>query len=99
MTHHFRNLLLVSYDCSRADVAYSGVLPTLAGWGRGGTPFPRAISSAPLTPVSHATVFTGQQPFRHGLRHLFREPLKKKQPVLAARLRRSGFQTGGVVSC
>jgi len=61
--------------------------------------FGQAISSCPLTPVSHATVFTGLQPPRHGVRHLFREQLNADVPTLAERLRSVGYATGAVVSC
>lgn len=94
-----KRILLVSYDCVRADVAY---LPDMAGvtaLAAAGVRFTFAVSSAPLTPVSHATVFTGLQPGGHKLRHLFRERLDPKVDTLAAALRRAGFLTAGIVSC
>lgn len=94
-----RNLLLVTYDCARADVAYSGCLPTLERLRQNGVTCQHAISSAPFTSASHATVFTGLQPYHHGIRHLFREQLRPDQLTLAYHLRQSGFQTGAVVSC
>ncbi len=93
------NLLLISYDCARADVAYNGSLATLEWLRSHGVTCSRAISSAPLTPISHATVFTGLQPYRHGLRHLLREQLAHECDTLPEHLRHHGFQTGGVVSC
>lgn len=93
------NILFVSLDTVRADVAYSGKLPGVERLRRGGVTFRQAISSCPLTPVSHATVFTGRQPAGHGIRHLFREKLNPDVPTLAECLAGAGYRTGAVVSC
>jgi arylsulfatase A-like enzyme len=93
------NVLLVSLDTVRADVAYSGKMPGIEGLRRRGTTFRQAISSAPLTPISHASVFTGLQPARHGIRHLLREQLAPDAVPLAERLHEAGYATGAVVSC
>jgi arylsulfatase len=94
-----KNLLLVTYDCARSDAVYGVGLPTIERLAKSGVSFARAISSSPLTPVSHATVLSGLQPYRHGLRHLFRSPISGTTPLLAEHLRQNGFVTGGIVSC
>jgi len=94
-----RNLLLVSYDSVRADVALSRGFPTLERLRRRGVTFENCVASAPLTPISHASVMTGLQPYHHGIRHLFRESLAPGCATLAERLRPHGFRSGGVVSC
>lgn len=93
------NVLFISLDTVRADVAYSGRLPGVEALRRAGTTFRQAISSCPLTPISHATVFTGLQPPRHGIRHLLREQLRTDVPTLAERLGDEGYSTAAVVSC
>jgi arylsulfatase A-like enzyme len=93
------NVLVVSLDTVRADVAYSLPLPGVGRLRERGTSFLQAISSCPLTPISHATVFTGRQPPGHGIRHLLREQLKPGVPTLAETLRSAGYATGAVVSC
>ncbi|MFD9317596.1 sulfatase [Streptomyces sp. NPDC060053] len=93
------NVLLISLDTVRADVAYSGRMPGIESLRRAGVTFRQAISSAPLTPISHASVFTGRQPAGHGIRHLLRERLTPGVPTLAQRLRDAGYATGAVVSC
>ncbi|MFA1538089.1 sulfatase [Actinomadura monticuli] len=93
------NILFVSLDTVRADVAYNGRMPGIEALRASGVTFRQAISSCPLTPVSHATVFTGLQPPRHGIRHLLREQLRKDVPTLAELLRGAGYSTGAVVSC
>jgi arylsulfatase A-like enzyme len=94
-----QNVVLVSYDSVRADVAYSGRLPGLEALRRRGATFASCVASAPYTPVSHATVMTGLQPYHHGIRHLFRESLDPACQTLATRLGARGFDTSAVVSC
>lgn len=93
------NVLFISLDTVRADVAYSGKMPNVERLRRQGTTFSQAISSCPLTPVSHATVFTGLQPPGHGIRHLLRERMRTDVPTLAERLKEAGYATGAIVSC
>ncbi|MEU3861033.1 sulfatase [Streptomyces sp. NPDC028722] len=93
------NVLLISLDTLRADVAYSGRFPGIEYLRSRGVTFDQAISSAPLTPISHASVFTGLQPSGHGIRHLLREQLEPHVPTLAQRLKETGYATGAVVSC
>ena len=93
------NVLFISLDTVRAGVALSGIMPNIERLRRRGTTFSQAISSCPLTPISHATVFTGLQPPGHGIRHLLREQLRTDVPTLAESLRDAGYATGAVVSC
>ncbi|RKT53815.1 sulfatase [Saccharothrix australiensis] len=93
-----KDLVLISLDTLRADVAYAGIFPAIERLRRSGTTFTQAISPAPLTPVSHATVLTGRQPAGHGVRHLFRERVDEAVPTLAEVLRGHGYSTGAVVA-
>lgn len=97
--HAQPNVLLISLDTVRADVAYAGTMPGVEELRRRGVTFRQAVSSCPLTPVSHATVFTGLQPPSHGIRHLLREQLRADVPTLAECLGQAGYTTGAVVSC
>lgn len=92
------NILLVSLDCARADVSYSSALPTLTELRCHGVTCTTALSPAPLTPVSHASVFTGLAPHEHGLRHMFRQPLPEGCQTISQRLGQVGFRTGAFVS-
>lgn len=94
-----RNCLMISYDCFRADFSYSGKLSSVERLRKEGAAFARAISSAPLTPISHATVFTGLQPSGHGVRHLLKEKIRRDIPILAEILRDHGYLTAGFVAC
>ncbi len=106
--HQF-NVLLVTLDTIRAD--------RLGSYGEeGGTPnrtprfdalaadgvrFELAISSAAVTPVSHASILTGLYPYQHGLRVLhaasgFR--LDGAIPTLTSTLSEQGWTTGAFLS-
>lgn len=93
------NLLMISLDTLRADVAYSGRFGGIERLRRQGVSFTTTVSSSPLTPISHATVFTGLQPPRHGIRHLLKEPMSSAARTLTEILAGHGYVTGAVVSC
>jgi arylsulfatase len=82
-----------------ADVAYSGRFDIVEKLRKEGVSFLNTVASAPLTPISHATVLTGLQPHNHGIRHLFREQLPNSIPTLGEILKSEGYSTGAFVSC
>lgn len=99
------NVLLVTLDTTRADVlgAYGNPMPTPAidGLAEEGWVFDTAYSTAAVTPVSHASMLTGLNPYRHGLRVLFAESgyrLPDDVPSLATTLKRHGWSTAAVHS-
>jgi|SRR3989344_644213 len=94
-----KNLILISFDTVRADVAYSGKFPTINALRKDGLTFLNTISSSPFTPASHATIFSGLQPYNHGIRHLFKEKLKPQVITLAQVFQKEGYQCGAIVSC
>ncbi len=94
-----KNLLLVSLDTVRADVIYSWRFKEFESIRKDSTSFLNTISSSPLTPVSHATVFTWLQPFNHWVRHLFKETLKENVETLSMSFKKNGYTTAAIVSC
>lgn len=94
-----KNLLLISLDTVRADVAYSWKFKEFESIRKDSISFLNTISSSPLTPVSHATVFTGLQPFNHWVRHLFKEQLNINTETLASVFQSNWYKTAGIVSC
>lgn len=94
-----KNLILISLDTVRADVAYSGKFPTINALRKHGLTFLNTISSSPFTPASHATIFSGLQPYNHGIRHLFKEKLRPQVITLAQIFKDRGYQCGAIVSC
>lgn len=99
------NVLLITLDTTRADVlgAYGNPIatPAIDAVAREGWVFETAYSTAAVTPVSHASMLTGLNPYRHGLRVLFAESgyrLQDDVPSLATTLRQHGWSTAAVHS-
>jgi choline-sulfatase len=96
------NLLFITIDTLRADRlgAYGfpgAVSPAIDGLARDGVLMEDAIASVPLTRPSHATLFTGRQPYEHGIRDNFSKPLDPATPTLATVLKGRGYATGGFI--
>ena len=102
------NLLLITLDTTRADAlgfgghprATSPQLDSLAT-APGSTVFERAIAQAAVTPVSHASIFTGLEPYHHGLRVLHglsHNRLAAEQTTLAELWAAAGGVSGAFVS-
>jgi len=97
-----RHLVLVTLDTARADrlSAYGHRVPTspaLAALAERGVRFDDAISQAIVTPPSHASILTGKNPPRHGLRELSGESLAPGEQTRAELLRAEGFRTAAFV--
>ena len=97
-----QHLVLVTLDTARADrlSAYGHHVPTspaLAALARRGVRFDDAIAQAIVTPPSHASILTGKNPPRHGLRELSSEALAPRELTLAELLRAEGFTTAAFV--
>jgi arylsulfatase A-like enzyme/Flp pilus assembly protein TadD len=96
------SVLLVTIDTLRADHvgAYGAVdarTPVLDRLAAEGTRFTTAISSAPLTLPSHASILTGLYPPRHGVRCNGISRLQPSFDTITERLRDAGYATGAVV--
>jgi arylsulfatase A-like enzyme len=100
------NVVLVTLDTTRAD--YLGAYgrpgdptPTIDALAREGTRFDLAISTAAVTPVSHAAILTGLENREHGLRVLSAQGgfrLAPGVPTLATVLHDQGYRTMAVHS-
>lgn len=101
-----RNVLLVTLDTTRADYlsCYGprGLpTPNLDALAAEGARFELALSTASVTPVSHASILTGLFNHGHGLRVLFAEGGYRLPPdvaTLATELAAHGFHTRAVHS-
>ena len=99
MSEH-RNVLIVVFDCLRPDhlpsLGYRGTsTPTIDRLAREGTIFPDAYCQAPNTWISHASLFTGCNPYLHGLRTPTRR-LSTHLKVMAEVFREAGYATYGL---
>lgn len=98
------NLLLITLDTFRPDhlpaYGYRKVrTPHLDALAKDGVLFERAQVQAPLTSVSHASIFTSLYPPRHGVRAITRSPtLSSKAVTLAEMLHDAGYSTAAIVA-
>ena len=100
------NVVLITLDTTRPDYLScygytAGHTPHLDALAAGGTRFDMAISASAVTPVSHASILTGNFPYTHGLRVLSAPSgarLPKDQPMLSTMLKEEGYETGAVHS-
>ena len=95
------NIIFITVDTTRADRmgflgSKRGLTPNLDAVARQGVVFEQAYSQAPLTPVSHATIFTGTYPQFHTVTD-FGHPLPALLPFVPEILKKSGYQTGAFV--
>jgi choline-sulfatase len=95
------NIIFITVDTTRADRmgflgSKRGLTPNLDVLARQGVVFERAYSQAPLTPVSHATIFTGTYPQFHTVTD-FGHPLPSLLPYVPEILKKSGYHTGAFV--
>ncbi len=92
------NVLLIILDTVRSlDLSLYGyerpTTPQLSQLATTGVTFDRAVSPAPWTVLSHATIFTGQMLDVHHADWFSR--LDPRVPTLAAILRQQGYRTAG----
>ena len=95
------NIIFITVDTTRADRmgflgSKRGLTPNLDTLARQGVVFERAYSQAPLTPVSHATIFTGTYPQFHTVTD-FGHPLPALLPFVPEILKKSGYHTGAFI--
>lgn len=97
------NLLLITLDTTRRDRlgAYgsgAGLTPSLDRLAREGLVAENAVAPVPLTLPSHATILTGLEPPRHGVRGNDDYVLPATETTLAEHLRSLGYGTYAVVA-
>ncbi len=97
------NLLIITVDTLRADrlgaYGYAGAeTPAMDRLASEGVRFSHAVTAAPTTLPSHATIFTGMTPPRHGVRDNAAGVLPAAALTLAEQFQASGFNTGAFVS-
>lgn len=96
------NLVVVTIDTLRADhvhcYGYPRIeTPTLDGLAQQGTLFEHAVAQVPLTPPSHASIFTGTYPPVHKVRNTGGFVLPSSPPTLAKILQDQGWDTAAFI--
>ena len=100
------DIVVITLDTVRADhlgfYGYSRpTTPFLDHLATESTVFERAIAQAAVTPVSHASIFTGLDPYHHGLRvlhGLVGNRLDESQTTMAEVLAAEGWKTAAFIS-
>src|SRR5882724_11001098 len=95
------NIIFITVDTTRADrMGFLGsklnATPNLNALARHAVVFEQAYSQAPLTPVSHATIFTGTYPQFHTVTD-FGHPLPALLPFVPELLHKSGYRTAAFI--
>ena len=97
------NVVVITIDTLRPDhlgcYGYTRIeTPTLDGIAQSGVLFENAVSQTPLTPPSHASIFTGLNPPSHKVRDTGGFILSASTPTLARHLQDRGWDTAAFVS-
>jgi arylsulfatase A-like enzyme len=90
------NVVLVVMDTARTDVVETdtgtSTTPNIASLAEGGIAYPNTRAVAPWTLPSHASLFTGTYPSRHGA-HASHKRLTDSLPTLAEYFSEEGYET------
>jgi choline-sulfatase len=91
------SVLLLTIDTLRADRVGVGLTPHIDGLAARGVTFAEGLSSVPLTLPAHATILSGLEPPRHGVRDNGTYVFPPDVPTLATVLKERGYATGAFV--
>jgi len=97
------NVVVITLDTCRADAlgVYGQPLPAsprIDALAADGLLFENAVTSAPSTLPSHSSLFTGKEPFAHGVRSNLGYELAEDNVTLAETLRSRGYATGAQIA-
>ena len=97
------NVVVITIDTLRPDhlhcYGYDKIeTPTLDGIAQSGALFETGVTQTPLTPPSHASIFTGLNPPTHKVRDTGGFILSPSTPTLASVLQDRGWDTGAFIS-
>lgn len=96
------NIILISIDCARYDAfGFSGdktaSTPNINQIASKGIVFTHAITQAPYTPASHASILTGLNPVKHGIQQMYGSRLREDVSTAQEFLINYGYTTIGVI--
>jgi len=100
---HPLNVVVVTIDTLRPDhlhcYGYSKIeTPNVDAIAQGGVLFEDAVTQTPLTPPSHASIFTGLNPTTHHVRDTGGFILESSSTTLATILQQQGWDTAAFIS-
>lgn len=105
------NAIVISLDCVRPEALSCypesfrrrhrfptrARTPNIDAVASDGVTFTNALCHAPFTPASHASMFTGLNPYNHGIRGMFNYELNDDVTTMAERFSTAGYDTGGFI--
>src|SRR6266702_771711 len=96
------NVVVITIDTLRPEhlhcYGYQHIqTPTLDSLAQHGVLFEQAVAQAPLTPPSHASIFTGQYPTAHNVRNTGGFILQSSSTTLAKILQEQGWDTAAFI--
>jgi arylsulfatase A-like enzyme/Flp pilus assembly protein TadD len=97
------NIVVITLDTLRPDhlhcYGYGRIeTPTLDRIAQSGVLFENGVTQTPLTPPSHASIFTGLNPPTHKVRDIGGFVLSPSTPTLASLLQEKGWDTAAFIS-
>jgi arylsulfatase A-like enzyme len=101
------NVVLITLDTTRADrigcygYGKRDITPSIDQLAEEGVRFDFAVAQASITPVSHASILTGLNPYSHGVRVMSGDAgyrLPEQVPTLTSMLKENGWTTAAFVS-
>ena len=92
------NVLLITLDTFRADHVSKTTTPAIDALAASGIRFEHAMSAAPLTLPSHATILSGLLPPHHGLRNNGAGSFPASRETLATLFSANGYRTAAFVA-
>jgi arylsulfatase A-like enzyme len=105
------NVILIVMDTARAENFscygyHRPTSPNIDAFAREATFYTSAMASSPWTVPTHASIFTGKDPFEHGahrlppkkMTHILTNPLNEKHTTLAEAFAAEDFATGAFVA-
>lgn len=97
------NIVVITIDTLRPDhlncYGYSKIeTPNVDGIAQNGVLFENAVTQTPLTPPSHASIFTGLYPTAHHVRDTGGFILQSSSTTLATILQKQGWDTAAFIS-
>jgi arylsulfatase A-like enzyme/Flp pilus assembly protein TadD len=102
-TLHPLNVVVITIDTLRPDhlhcYGYTKIeTPTIDRIAQSGVLFEKGVTQTPLTPPSHASIFTGLNPPSHKVRDTGGFILSPSTPTLASVLQQKGWETAAFIS-
>ena len=90
-------ILLFVIDCMRADYVQPDICPFIYYLSQEYYHFPYAFTSAPYTPASFGSMYTGMYPYAHGITKFLGKTLNKDLSTISELVSKKGIETASFI--